>query len=1193
MYYHQTLLSQDDFDDDDDGVLYRHVDPRSSLTLAAAAAAVSTRQHAASRLSHSQRRARAASPVRGGSRWDEDSGVSAFAPSQPPPTSLFALPSRSAHQSHRRREQEEEENVDEDMDREVGMGIGMEREQKEERKDWDEDNADLDTATAADARYQRQQHHHRDRRTADISRTSLPRRPALFSSAAHQPTAVSPPPHAHGGEDDSKWNAADEATAQLLQRAKVRQEQSDEDFFWSDPVVVKEEGAQRTSGGKVHATLTAVPLTERQKKERTYALKLQSQQHKAKRANHTVKQSNLATLSARRQARTAATATPLDQSDRQPASLSAHHSAFSAQLEADLSFKRHTDKLDIEDADAPSPISEEALAAGRVMAAEREQKSWRDQLDAQLDQSVAHPSVTAHTHQPHSHSRRNKKRGGFEEQLERVLRMRHSLHARYTSEQERLRRASQPVDDGLAADAHGCVRAVVVKLVASVQHYSLQFTVGILCTPYHVAESDGFAPPPTVQHLQSALPSLARVARALRVDVGRLALVVFNGQQRAAMHVPDRLVTPVYVRLTWPWFDVGERMGVFGHVLLDMFDCCVIDAQHGAQYERQEAQRWEAEREQREAEARRQLDVAENDARDERGVVVVDDAELRKQQDAMREAFGDLTQAEYEALAADDDDTNNEQQSLTTITISPPPPSRHPLSSYRRLPLASLTPYTSLHSTCLVGLIRKVTLHGHTLQRTDPHSRIIQHQLHPTLLLDDGTALVALEVGLRCVERWADVLLRGEGCVLWVGGARVNETPSVGHGVRAGLRGLVAEYGYGSVRGLRVLRVDERSRYVMRAQHEQTLLTVTHAPHRITPLLSLLTPPSEGKPTARAHVHVKVLHVEWESDDSCVAWVSDSSLMPSATNASHPLPPTTVIVHLSYHLHIQQLRSFIHPPNEQSNSLLIRDLTVTTPPPTTTTTWPLHLTADTFTELCLPRPSDGATVPGFEQTLVYEQQRRQLRVVTRADPFDKGGHSVSMAEQLVPPFTPLPTRLSLSSLLTPTALHGYTASTLLQRYGLFDVEGVVMAVYPPALLSRQCGECGYLSGYEGGGRRSGGLQLSAYCRRCHCQSSEPHAVVGRVWVDVQCSDIHMLHTVRMLLSTGEVSRCLHGRLAVDGGAASVQSLLQDDAVVREQLLSKRVQCVCRCEEVREGSVSAQELQLVAMEPNKEWRARTQ
>ena len=381
-----------------------------------------------------------------------------------------------------------------------------------------------------------------------------------------------------------------------------------------------------------------------------------------------------------------------------------------------------------------------------------------------------------------------------------------------------------------------------------------------------------------------------------------------------------------------------------------------------------------------------------------------------------------------------------------------------------------------------------------------------------------------------------------------------------------------------------MLRVDDRSRFVMRAQHEQTLLTVSHAPHRITSLLSLLTA-FGGKPTARVHVHVKVLHVQWESDDSCLVWVSDSSLMPSATNATHPLPPTTVIIHFSYYLHIQQLRSFIHSCSEQSNSLVIRDLVVVST--SSDAAWPLQLTADTYTELCLPRPYEGANVDGFEQTVVYEHQRQQLRVVTRVDVLSSC--SVSMSEQLVPPFAPLPSRLSLSSLLTPTALHGYTASPLLQRYGLFDVEGVVMAVHTPALLSRQCGECGYLSAYEGGGRRGGGL--SAYCRRCHCQSREAHAVVGRVWVDVQCSDIHMLHTVRMLLSTGEVSRCLQGRLAVDGAAVSVQLLLQDGDVVREQLLSKRVQCTCRCDAVREVSVSAQELQLVALEPNKDLRGR--
>ena len=1089
------------------------------------------------------------------------SGVSAFAPLQPPPTSLFALPSRFAPQ---------QEDISDNEEEAEGRD-----EQKYKHSDWDEEEQDeADTATST--------HHQQHITAAGVSRISLPPRPSLFAPTTTAPTD---PSRAHVlAEDDSKWNAADEATARLLQRAKVRQEQKDEDFFWSDPVVVKEEGGQRTVGGRGRGTtLTAAALTERQKKERIYAQKLQNQQLRVKRASHTLRESNLATLSRNRQARATL---PFAQPHIPSASMSSHHSNFSAQLEADLSVKRLiTNKsLDIEDADAPSPITAEALAAGREMVTEREQKSWRDQLDEQLEASPLHPSVTTHA-QPFSHSRRNKKRGGLEEQLERVLRMRHSLHARYTSEQERLLRSQQQVDDGLTADTQGCVRAVVVKLVASIEHYSLLFTVGVLCSPYRVAESDGFAPVAAVQQLQTALPSLQRVARALRVDVGRLALVVFNSQQRhQLMHVPEQLSTPIYVRLTWPWFDVGERMGVFGHVLLDMFDCYVIDNQQGALYERREEQRWEAEREQRETNMRRQLDTAEEEARDMPSVVV-DDVELRKQQDALRETFGDLTEAEVESLFEDDQEAGQHKRSAADTTrTSATLPDRRSFSSYRRLPLSSVTPYTSLWFTCLVGIVRKVSLHGHSIQPSDPNSRIIQHQLLPSLLLDDGTALVQVEVSLRCMERWRDVLLRGEGNMIWIGAARINETPSSAHGVRDGLRQLMAAYGYKGARGMRVLRVDDRSRFVMKAQHEQTLLKVSHAPHRITSLLSLLTVAGD-KQAARVHVHVKVLHVEWENDDSCVVWVSDSSLMPSATNASHPLPPTTVIVHFSYHLHIQQLRSFIHSVNNQSNSLLIRDLVIHS---SSDPTWPLQLTADTYTELCLPRPSDVASVDGFEQTLVYEQQRRQLRVVTRVDVFTSC--SVSMSEQLVPPFAPLPSRLSLSSLVTPTALHGYTASPLLQRYGLFDVEGVVMAVHTPALLSRQCGECGYLSATDGSSRRSGGL--NAYCRRCHSQSTVPHAVIGRVWVDVQCSDIHMLHTVRMLLSTAEVSRCLQGRLAVDGATTSVQSLLQDDVVVREQLLSKRVQCVCRCDEVCEVSVRAEELLLVAMEPNQDWRART-
>ena len=770
MYYHQSLLSQDDFDDDDDGVLYRHVDPRSSLTLPAA---VTQRQaaaarHTVSRSSYGQRRSRLASSAHSGSRWDgrreSGSGVSALAPSQPPPTSLFALPSRIVPQSLDDQEGEEE----------------PEREYNEQRQQWDDDD-DIDTDTGA------RQHRHGG---TTASPTALPSRSSLFSphDEAGRLTVASPQPQ---GEDDSKWNAADEATARVLQRAKVRQEQSDEDFFWSDPVVVKEEGGQRALGGNGQtAMLTGALLTERQKKERVYAQKLQNQQQRVKRANHSLRESNLATLSASRQRRAAA---PLPSSQqRTPAALSSHHGHFSAQLEADLSVKRliNNKSLEIEDADAPSPISEEALAAGRAMAAEREQQNWRDQLDAQLDASTS--SVSTHS-QPLSHSRRSKKRGGLEEQLERVLRMRHSLHARYTSEQERLRRSSQQVDDGLTADAQGCVRAVVVKLVASIEHYSLLFAVGVMCSPYRVAESDGFAPAAIVQQLDTALPSLRRVARTLRVDVGRLALVVFNSQQRQAMHVPDKLSTPIYVRLTWPWFDVGSRMGVFGHVLLDMFDCCVIDDQQGAQYERQAAERWETEREQREADTRRQLDLAEQELGD-RPNVVVDDAELRKQQDAMREIFGDLTEAEVESLFDDDNEDVQQQQPATNTSAAAalPLPARRPFSSYRRLPLSSVTPYTSLWFTCLVGIVRKVSLHGHSIQPSDPNSRIIQHQLLPSLLLDDGTGMVQVEVSLRCVERWRDVLLRGEGNVIWIGAARINETPSSGHGVRDGLRQLMA-----------------------------------------------------------------------------------------------------------------------------------------------------------------------------------------------------------------------------------------------------------------------------------------------------------------------------------------------------------------------------------------------------------------
>ena len=1173
MYFHQSLLSsQDDFDDDDGGVSYRHIDPRSSLNLAPTTQRniAPPARHSVSRSSYSQRRSRPASPLSsGGSRWEGrgvvGSGFSAFAPSQPPPTSRFALPSRFAVKQQRDEEEEEGEEDIRDEDRE------LELERKEghddRREDWDED-ADASTPTDAHA-------HHG---TSAFDRHSLPSRPSLFAPAVNAQQSGHRSPQALA-EDNSKWSVADETTTRLLQRAKVWQEQSDEDFFWSDPIVVKEEGGgQRAVAGKMRgATLTAASLTDRQKKERVYAQKLQNQDIRVKRVGP-VRESNLATLSRNRQTRAALT---LTQSQRPAASSSHHH--FSAQLEADLSVKRLVvnKSLEVEDADAPSPISEEALAAGRAMAAEREQKDWRNQLDAQLDASTLHPSVAAHA-QPQSHSRRSKKRGGLEEQLERVLRMRNSLHTRYTSEQERLIRSEQQASDALTADTQGCVRAVIVKLVATVEHYSLTFAVGVLCSAYKVAEADGFAPVASVQQLDTALPSLQRAARALRVDVGRLALLVLNAQQRQAMHVPEQLSAPIYVRLTWPWFDVGERMGVFGHVLLDMFDCAVIDSLQGAAYERQEEQRWEAEREQRESDARRQIDAAEQQELDAPNALM-DDVELRKKQDALRETFGDLTEPEVASLFEDEGDTKQQlSQSVQAAAVAV----RHPFSAYRRLPLSSVTPYTSLWYTCLVGIVRKVSLHGHNIESSDPNSRVIQHQLLPSLLLDDGTALIQVELSLRCVERWRDVLLRGEGNVIWIGAARVNETPSSGLGVRDGLRQLLADYGYKGARGLRVLRVDDRSRYVMKAQHEQTLLSVSHAPHRITPLLSLLTA-SDGKQTARVHVHVKVLHIEWENDDSCVVWASDSSLMPSAANCSHPLPPTTVIVHFTYHLHVQQLRAFVHSVDEQSNSLLIRDLVFSA---STSAAWPLQLTADTYTELCAPRVSEGASVEGFEQTVVYERLRRQLRVATRLDVFSSC--SVSMAEQLVPPFTPLPSRLSLSSLLTPTALHGYTASPLLQRYGLFDVEGVVMTVHTPALLSRQCSECGYLSPYQGSGRRSGGLHLSAYCRRCHTQSSAAHAVVGRVWVDVQCSDIHMLHTVRMLLSSGEVSRCLQGRSAMDGAAANVLALLQDEGVVREQLMSKRVQCVCRCEQPSEASVRAQELQLLAVEPNKDLRARS-
>ena len=358
----------------------------------------------------------------------------------------------------------------------------------------------------------------------------------------------------------------------------------------------------------------------------------------------------------------------------------------------------------------------------------------------------------------------------------------------------------------------------------------------------------------------------------------------------------------------------------------------------------------------------------------------------------------------------------------------------------------------------------------------------------------------------------------------------------------------------------------------MRQQDEQSALPKREATVSLTPLAQLLRARGDGRQSQRPRR--RLLHMQWEADDSCALWLSDSSLMPPAApsyaaapspslSLVHSLPSTTVVVRFRHSLHLQLLRAFVHPSAGQGESLVIHDLAVSASSPCPV------LTADRFTELLLPQVDVRCDVRDFQLTSQYQQAVASLRPVQRCDPFDPSV-TLALATQLVPPFALPPAVLPLSSLLTSDALLGPTASPVLQRYGLFSIDGVVMRLVSPPSLTRQCSRCGQEAACERD-RRS---QLALYCSRCRGVSAAPQPVVARLQVDMKCAGI--VPVLRVELSPALVSSVLG---AVLGGEKEMEAAL----------LSRRVQCLCVCEGARTESVRVQELRLKAVEAAKDVR----
>ena len=781
-------------------------------------------------------------------------------------------------------------------------------------------------------------------------------------------------------------------------------------------------------------------------------------------------------------------------------------------------------------------------------------RSWKDEVDAAIDNAPpsSHPP-TRSSAPPHGR-KGGRRRGGLEDRLAVLIRSRSSnvLIAQHRQQQLLL----SPSALSITADADGRYPTVLVRMVAGVEYYSVFFTLCILCSPYNPPPSPLYIPDSSTLSLPSTLPSLVAFASSHSVPLSQVALVLFSAQQRRDMRLPSDFSTPSHFLLMFPWFDVGQRMGINGRVLVDVFDAIHFDSQRGEEEERKDAVRRTIE-----AEARRIDDEAkegqpEDATSTQASVDVADGEEERKRREAVRAVFGELSADDISSLfdGAEEEDRQElmRRAEMVGMEVESAPrtssaPVAKPFDQYRRISLASLQSFTSLHHTCVVGVVRKVQWNGHGEPSSGP--RFIRSRL-PSFWLDDGTALVQVDVSLSTASGWREVLLQGVGQVIWIGGAHMNEDPALGRGEVEGLSSMLHAFGYPHHHGLRVMRVGERSRWRMQPLHEQSLLPATqlHQPQQISQLRDIL---SGEKKEGRVHVHVQLMHLQWTCDGQCLAWVSDASLMPSATPAASPPPSSCLLISFHHFLHLQLLRSFIHPHDPQACSLVIQDLLLSPPPPPSTATWPTVM-ADAFTELLLPRDDLRCEVEGFEQTQQHQHARAALRVQQAVDPHCPSV-ALALPQQLVAPFPVLPFLPPLSSLLTSHALLGATASCSLQLFGLFLIDGVIMHVHSAATLTRRCPSCAHETSHIKGERRS---LFSSFCLLCKAVTNEPHPLVGRVIVDVKCSDVVQL--LQMELSPG----VLAGLLA-DVGMAML-AVLSDEKELRGHLLSKRVRCASVC-----------------------------
>ena len=973
------------------------------------------------------------------------------------------------------------------------------------------------------------------------------------------------------------WMEFDSDTVHLLQRsskanARSHQAMDEEAFLWGDAAPLQAEPSSSSSSrlssrrSRVELLSNTAELTDRQREERMYLHRLTSQESRRKKvALGEARETDLGRLSALK--KRAAASLKVDPPPP-GATLS-----FTASLELELRRDRPAlAAIDIEEADSlPVPPSQSSAAS----LGGQGKRSWKDELDKAID-SAPPAALSAVRPAGALHSRKGRRRGGLEDRLEGLIRARQSS---ITLAQHR-RQQQQPLQSALAttADADGRYPAILVRMVASAEQYSLLFTVCVLCSPYNPPLSPLHLPAPDALALPSSLPSLVAFAQKYGVPLSQVVVVIFSAQQRRDLRLPADSSSAGYFVLSWPWFDVGQRMGVYGRVLVDVFDCAAFDRQQGEEREHRDVTRraleGEAEHLDRANEDSHSINPSDADMKE---------AEAEQQQhDALRAVFGDLSADEIASLVqgAEDDDRRELLQRAEEEVVELPAkaPSALPLAmafaDYRRVQLASLEPLTSLHHTALVGVVRKVQLHGHVERCAPDQPRFLRSRL-PCVWIDDGSALVQVEVARSSVPQWSEVLLQGTGKVIWIGGGRMNEDVALGTGNADGLSSMLDRFGYPHQRGMRVVHVGERSRWRMRPLHEQTLLPADelHQAQRITQLREIVSGQTAG---ARVHVHARLLHVQWASDRECQVWLSDASLMPG----SQPLLSSCVLVTFRHFLHLQLLRSFFHPADPLGSSVVIQDLLVACPPESILGPC-VSVEADAFTELLLPKEDLRCDVTGFETTQHYHHARAALLMIDAVDPLCPSV-TLSLAQQLVSPFAILPSILPLSSLLTAHAMLGQTASPALQRSGLFLVDGVVMGVSGRALVLRQCPACGFEMAFVAAERRS---PLSAFCERCKQMAPEAHPLVGRVLVDVKCSDV--VHALKVELSPAVVSACMSGI-----SAAARQAALADERELRSHLLSKRVRCLCACVAPKDSAVPARELSLRAMDEARDLRRRS-